>query len=166
MSSSIDYQQYLASREWRLKRKEVIERNEGICERCASRQIENVHHVTYERVGQELPSDLIGVCSPCHEYLSGERDNDPAIEAIVNIVTERLSPAIYKDGRCLFRLVLRVFFVTKDQHALHDPWLPRIEIEPGMMAIFRWTDIRSKDDPFLPRIEIKPGMMAIFRREG
>lgn len=82
MAARVDYQTYLASREWRLKRKEVIEGNDGLCYRCLSAPIDDVHHLTYERVGHEDTEDLIGVCRPCHEYLAARRDDDPA-EAVI-----------------------------------------------------------------------------------
>ena len=150
MKQQIDYKQYLASREWRVKRKEVIERNNNICERCASRPIEDVHHLTYENIGNEDERDLLGVCRPCHEYLAAERDEDPALEAIIEAIGDGLFPVknwgknrdfvhtIFVGGVSSSGFVLTVFFVTKDQHALHAPWLPRIEIGPGVMAIFRW----------------------------
>ena len=35
-----------------------------------------VHHLTYERIGDELMGDLLAVCSPCHAWLSGNTDAD------------------------------------------------------------------------------------------
>ena len=81
-----DYHQYMASREWRLKRKGVIERQDNICLRCGAASIHNVHHVTYERLGNETPEDLIGLCRPCHEYVSGERDADPAVIVVLELI--------------------------------------------------------------------------------
>ena len=87
MQTKVDYQKYLASREWRLKRKEVIERADNICERCFSADIANVHHLTYERLGKEdARNDLLGVCRPCHEYLSAKRDQDPAVTIIWGLI--------------------------------------------------------------------------------
>jgi len=81
MTTKVNYKRYLASREWRLKRKEVIERAKGVCERCLDDDIANVHHLTYENVGNEPLDDLQGLCRGCHEYESGERDDDPRDEA-------------------------------------------------------------------------------------
>jgi len=80
MKQKVDYQEYLASREWRLKRKKVIDFADGICERCGSAPIQDVHHNNYRNIGNEDPLvDLIGVCRPCHAYLAGERNADPAL---------------------------------------------------------------------------------------
>lgn len=72
-----DYQRYLASREWALLREQVRERSGNKCERCGG-PYQSTHHLTYERIGHELLEDLQAVCNPCHEFLSGKRDDDPA----------------------------------------------------------------------------------------
>ena len=83
MKQQLDYKQYLASREWRVKRKKFIEgATYGVCQRCADRPIENVHHLTYANIGDEDWPDLMGLCRPCHEYLAAVRDDDPALEVI------------------------------------------------------------------------------------
>lgn len=66
------YKSYIKSKKWRLKRLEVIRRASGICERCQQWPIVNVHHLTYERLGSELPGDLLGVCTKCHQDLHGD----------------------------------------------------------------------------------------------
>jgi hypothetical protein len=53
-----DYQTYLASREWALKREAIREQSENRCERCRQNPMQAVHHKTYERVGAELLTDL------------------------------------------------------------------------------------------------------------
>jgi len=75
----VNYKQYLASREWALRKRQVRERSWGRCERCAAPQ-EAAHHLTYERLGNERLEDLLAVCDACHEYLSGLRPDDPATE--------------------------------------------------------------------------------------
>lgn len=64
---AIDYKSYLASPAWRARRLDVIRRCRGVCERCNRWPVVNVHHLTYERVGSELPGDLLGVCIKCHQ---------------------------------------------------------------------------------------------------
>ena len=75
----MDYHRYMASREWALKRQEIRARSGGRCERCKRGEVTSVHHVTYERLGRELLSDLLAVCKPCHEWLSGKSDLDPVV---------------------------------------------------------------------------------------
>jgi hypothetical protein len=76
---SFDYHRYMASREWALKRKEVRKRSGGMCERCHRAKMQQVHHLTYERTGRELLTDLLGVCRPCHAFLSAKSDIDPCL---------------------------------------------------------------------------------------
>ena len=70
--------EYMASREWGLKKRRVRERSGGRCERCEVRPHEETHHRSYERFGFERLDDLVGVCRPCHAFLSGILDDDPA----------------------------------------------------------------------------------------
>ena len=80
MSSKFNYQRYLASREWALLKKKVRERSGGLCERGHVDPVKAtaVHHLTYERIGQEWLEDLLHVCDACHTFLSGDTDFDPA----------------------------------------------------------------------------------------
>lgn len=64
-----DYQAYLMSPEWRVNRQPALDRAKGICERCHKAAVRNVHHLTYERVGHELPEDLIALCRSCHKRM-------------------------------------------------------------------------------------------------
>ena len=77
-----EYQTYLASREWALKREAVRERSGNRCERCWTRRMDAVHHKTYERVGNERLEDLQAICDPCHEFLSGKTDADPISDGV------------------------------------------------------------------------------------
>lgn len=76
-----EYQRYLASREWAVLREKVRKRSGGLCERCSRRPMDAVHHLTYERVGHELLTDLQAICNPCHKYLSGKTNRDPVSNA-------------------------------------------------------------------------------------
>ena len=100
---AVDYKRYLASREWRVKRKEVIERNDGWCERCHSAPIADVHHVTYAHIGDEPPEDLQGVCRPCHAFISAEQENDPRSAAMLALILQNgLRPELYDPKQILW----------------------------------------------------------------
>jgi hypothetical protein len=75
--SGFDYKRYLASREWSLLREQVRERSGDSCEHCFVQHQQAVHHLTYERIGRERLEDLMAVCNPCHEYLSGKSNENP-----------------------------------------------------------------------------------------
>lgn len=63
------YKDYLKSAAWKEKRCKVIEREEGICEKCKAAPIDVVHHKTYENFGDEKLEDLAGLCKPCHDKI-------------------------------------------------------------------------------------------------
>jgi len=61
------YAEYLETPEWQEKRRLVIERARGICEGCRVRHASQVHHLTYENIGDEFLWQLVAVCRICHE---------------------------------------------------------------------------------------------------
>jgi 5-methylcytosine-specific restriction endonuclease McrA len=61
------YREYLASAEWQKRRLLVIERCGGICEGCGLQDAREVHHRTYEHVGDELLFELYALCGDCHK---------------------------------------------------------------------------------------------------
>lgn len=75
--ADFDYQRYLASREWALLKEQVRKRSGDICERCLMAPYQETHHLTYARIGHEDLADLLAVCKPCHQFLSGKSDIDP-----------------------------------------------------------------------------------------
>lgn len=85
----VAYRKYLTSPEWKAKRQEFMEspRTSNDCW-CCGRKYElgfNLHHVTYDRLGNERMSDLRMVCKPCHKY----------IHAVANRFNTLLEATIY-----------------------------------------------------------------------
>jgi hypothetical protein len=68
---NMDYELYLKTEEWQRTRLDAIERARGACEKCGSGEKLQVHHITYERRGEELPEDLIVLCKKCHKNEHG-----------------------------------------------------------------------------------------------
>ncbi len=64
-----EYDAYLGSPEWRARREKILVRSKRICEMCGSEPATDVHHLTYERVGEELDTDLLGLCRGCHDTI-------------------------------------------------------------------------------------------------
>lgn len=60
------YAAYLQSERWRETRNRALRRAYYRCERCHGKRSLEVHHLSYERLGAELPSDLEVVCHQCH----------------------------------------------------------------------------------------------------
>ena len=55
---------------WKLK-DSVKARCCGRCEYCDLRPVDELHHRTYARHGQEHPSDVMAVCRACHRLIHG-----------------------------------------------------------------------------------------------
>lgn len=71
-----EYEAYLASAQWKQRRAVRLEMADNKCERCGvshfTAQLQ-VHHRTYERLGNELMSDLEVLCPRCHSKADSER---------------------------------------------------------------------------------------------
>jgi hypothetical protein len=63
------YNTYLLSPEWQRLREQILHRANGRCEGCGQRKAVQVHHLTYEHVGQEFLWELRAVCNECHDRL-------------------------------------------------------------------------------------------------
>lgn len=63
----IHYAAYLESNAWKRMRAVMLEKAGGRCQVCNRDRRLNVHHRTYERIGNEIPDDLIVLCEPCHK---------------------------------------------------------------------------------------------------
>jgi hypothetical protein len=63
----IIYTDYLKSAAWMLKREQTLKRWDYRCTLCYGTENLEVHHRTYIRLGDELPTDLIVLCDQCHE---------------------------------------------------------------------------------------------------
>lgn len=67
------YSAYLKSDAWKAKRAAVIFRDQGRCQaekngaKCGKRHKIEVHHLTYQRFGNEKLSDLVCLCAGCHK---------------------------------------------------------------------------------------------------
>lgn len=61
-----EYEQYLRSEHWQGVRRRALDYADDRCQLCYSTQRLEVHHRTYERVGQERPADVVVLCAECH----------------------------------------------------------------------------------------------------
>lgn len=57
---------------WRALRELVMRRAGGTCEGCGVRPAVQVHHLTYDHLGDEFLWELRAVCVPCHERIHAE----------------------------------------------------------------------------------------------
>jgi 5-methylcytosine-specific restriction endonuclease McrA len=56
----------MKSEAWGIRRAQVIERDDKKCQACGKISDLHVHHLSYERLGEELDEDLVTLCKRCH----------------------------------------------------------------------------------------------------
>ncbi len=66
------YHNYLQSPAWQVMRLKVLRRADFRCEECNKARPLDVHHLTYDRVGNERTSDLKALCRSCHTTAHGK----------------------------------------------------------------------------------------------
>lgn len=69
------YSSYLQSEQWLHKRELVLNRARGRCEGCGERRATQVHHLTYQRAGDEMLFDLAAICDHCHDRIHRDKDH-------------------------------------------------------------------------------------------
>ena len=60
------YSEYMKSDKWKAIRLKVLKRDNNLCQACLDAPAQDVHHKTYENIGDELMYELISVCRDCH----------------------------------------------------------------------------------------------------
>lgn len=63
------YHNHLRSHRWSLIRDKVLKRDKYICCGCGTASATQVHHLTYERLGDEMLFDLVSICFDCHKKI-------------------------------------------------------------------------------------------------
>jgi hypothetical protein len=74
------HEDYLASKSWAEKRAKVMKRANRLCEGCRDRKATIVHHLSYERWGDELLFDLVALCRTCHAKCHPEKQEDEKLQ--------------------------------------------------------------------------------------
>jgi 5-methylcytosine-specific restriction endonuclease McrA len=74
---AMPYSDYLATDHWLSIRAAAMYRAGGRCQLCGNghQQRLQIHHNTYENLGQERPEDLIVLCQSCHEKYHNKSAN-------------------------------------------------------------------------------------------
>jgi len=67
VKNSSEYQAYLNSNEWQETRRRIFERDNFRCVKCGESKNLQVHHITYENLGEEKDADLVTLCDKCHK---------------------------------------------------------------------------------------------------
>jgi len=78
------YRNYLLSDQWKRTRRKRLVFAGYRCERCNGAQkdgvILHVHHLTYQRKGNEALEDLIVLCKGCHDHTHDRQERPPIIK--------------------------------------------------------------------------------------
>ena len=78
---SLPYREYLQSPEWKERAVLARQRAGYRCQVCNAANVQlNVHHRTYERLGNEEDGDLTVLCQPCHQIF---HENSKVVKAKV-----------------------------------------------------------------------------------
>lgn len=89
------YKLYLQSKHWKATREFIINKYDGKCELCGKEKGINIHHLTYERLGEETENDLMCLCKKCHEvlhtYSTIPSDYTDSRECVKNLYNEYIS---------------------------------------------------------------------------
>lgn len=105
----MNYDNYINSKEWQNRRKELFAKRGKICERCGSDRRIHVHHGTYKNLGSELENELFILCKPCHvEYHSINKK--PTIASTLKFIKHKIKRSSKKK---------KVSSVTENQKRLN-----------------------------------------------
>lgn len=69
--SKLSYAEYLQTPLWQQRRERSLALARHHCQRCGSRRRLQVHHRTYDRLGEEADEDLEVLCDACHRQEHG-----------------------------------------------------------------------------------------------
>lgn len=81
-----DYQQYLQSSHWCKIKAQYRKRYQRVCYLCSSRDNLQLHHVTYDRIREELLTDLVYLCVNCHSFIHQDSKEARELRAWINPV--------------------------------------------------------------------------------
>lgn len=71
------YEEYLRSEYWKSLREEILEKDHHRCVVCGRKKNLNVHHLTYDHLGNREAEwyDLVTLCQDCHQRVHELYDN-------------------------------------------------------------------------------------------
>lgn len=72
----MSYEQQLKTKQWSIRRKQILDKKGYACEFCGERDGLQIHHLRYipgRMAWQYKDEDLIVLCKKCHEKIHGLR---------------------------------------------------------------------------------------------
>lgn len=103
---------YLKSDYWKMRRLQIIDARGYKCELCGSSNKLEVHHATYEHLGEERDDELFCLCRNCHEIIHSliekrnknarDEERDKAVaEAVSKVVAPIRDDFIQSDAELI-----------------------------------------------------------------
>lgn len=86
--NSIEYREYLRSDHWIKFKHGYSRKYKNECYLCGDTQWLELHHVTYERLGKELQTDVVYLCRDCHELVHQKTQSGIEAKTWINPVTK------------------------------------------------------------------------------
>ena len=96
----MNYQQYLDSSWWKLRKRIFLNEQGKKCSFCSSKNELDVHHLNYQNLGDERDSDLLVLCRRCHKDIHYFADCSEPTECEIKqsqVVTEDIYQAKIKE---------------------------------------------------------------------
>jgi len=92
------YEEYLKSGEWEYLKELKIKDANYTCQGCLERgRVLEVHHLTYERIGMELLTDLVVLCQECHRTIHGKEPKSEWNKYLNNEIDVKPKERLVKD---------------------------------------------------------------------
>ncbi|NEU73911.1 HNH endonuclease [Hassallia byssoidea VB512170] len=100
---SLKYHEYINSQEWQEVRKLALQRSGSKCQICGSKNSLDVHHNSYDNLGNERENleDLVVLCSEHHQLYH------EALAEVERLADQRLEERLL-GGLLMFQFILRI----------------------------------------------------------
>lgn len=94
----MNYNNYINSKSWFLKKKEIYAQKGYFCERCGENRkgFINVHHKHYRTLGDETKKDVAILCRNCHSEYHKVFGKEPDEFTSNNFITWKFQPKTKK----------------------------------------------------------------------
>ncbi len=63
------YHEHIESAKWKAIREKVLARDCYTCRGCGTKRAQQVNHLTYDHLGNELLFELVAICVDCHRII-------------------------------------------------------------------------------------------------
>lgn len=91
------YRYYLTTASWQRKRQAALKAAGDRCQKCGTTQRLQVHHLSYDRVGQERLDDLQVLCRGCHELTHGRLPTPTRGVEHIRLILPRVMERLFDD---------------------------------------------------------------------